>query len=597
MIGIQAVNTAAQNSQRRKVVTGIEGFDEITAGGLPRGRTTLVMGEPGAGKTIFALQALVSAVRQGDPGIFVAFEERTDDIITNAEAFGWDVGSLRAAGRLFFLDAHIPPDIIRTGGFDLGGLLATLRAQCDEMGAEYVVFDAIDVVLRHLDSRIVQRQEVYRLHSWLIDSHVTGLLTASLEGQGDDTQPYGHMQAIADCVVLLTQHVIDRVLLRELRVLKYRGSAFLANEFPVVISEDGLEVAALAPTNRDYPVYTERVSTGVERLDTMLRGGYLRGTSVLITGAPGTAKSTLCGAFVQAACRRGERALFLSFDEVPSEIIRNLASVDIHLRPYVDSGLLALQSGRTEVVSAEEHLIALKLLIRKHQPSCVVIDPLSAIVKAGGAPAALSMAKRLLHLAKSQGITLLCTSLLDSSLPDIEATPLQISTLADTWLHVAYVALEGERNRSLTIVKSRGTPHSNQVRELVLTSAGPTLTDVYTAEGRVLMGTARWQQEQREARERQRLEEEMERRRRDLEQAEAELLARIDGLQRQLHNSRAELALLERQEADRAEAYAARQVDLRTRRGALNEIPNQDDGDRPAGWRTPAAPPERAGGA
>ena len=576
----EKVVPAASAGPRGKTPTGIEGFDDLTYGGLPSGRTTLVMGEPGAGKTLFALQTLASVARdQGGAGIFVAFEERVDDIISNASDFGWEVAAQRAAGRLMFIDAHVPPDVIRTGGFDFNGLLATLRAKCDELGARLVVFDALDVVLRHLNDRTAQRQEVYRLHSWLVDSDVTGLVTASIE-PGGEAQPYSLLHSIADCVIQLTHRLVDRVLLRELRVLKYRGSAFLANEFPLVIGPQGLEVAAVAVDVDDYPVTTERISSGVERLDDMLGGGYMRGTSILITGAPGTSKSTLSGAFLDAACRRGERCLYLSFDEVASEILRNMQSVGLRLRPWIEAGLLRIQSGRTDATSAEEHLMLLKTLIRQFEPRCVVIDPLSAIVKAGGAPAALSMAKRLLHLAKSQGITLLCTSLLDSGQPDVEATPLQISTLSDTWLHVSYLPYEGERNRALTIVKSRGTWHSNQVRELVLSDEGITLTDVYTAEGRVLMGTARWQQEQREAQARERQEAELERARRELEVAEQEIAGRIQILQQQLEHGRAELERLRAEQVLRERGQTDRDAQIRTLRGVGGApSPAGSDGD------------------
>jgi circadian clock protein KaiC len=573
---------------RPKLPTGIEGFDAITGGGLPRGRTTLVMGEPGAGKTIFALQALAHQASVGVPGIFVAFEERVDDIAQYGETFGWGVTGLRQQGRLYFLDAHFSPDLIRTGGFDFNGLLASLKVKCDEIGASAVVFDAIDVVLRHLDDPVERRQEVYRLHSWLVDSGVTGLLTVGLEPGGGE-HPYGVMQAIADCVIHLSHRLVDRVLLRELRVLKYRGSPFLANEFPIVIGPRGVEVAAVAVALGDYPVFTERVSSGVERLDEMLGGGFIRGTSVLITGAPGTAKSTLAGSFAAAACGRGEPVLLLSFDEVPSEIERNLRSVGIELAPWLEAGRLHLHSGRTEAVSAEEHLISLKSLLDAYQPRCVVIDPLSAIVKAGGAPAALSMAKRLLHLAKSRGITLVCTSLLDSGHPDVEATPLQISTLCDTWLHLSYQPVEGERNRALTIVKARGTWHSNQVRELVLSANGVTLTDVYTAEGRVLMGTARWQQEQREAQQRERERAENERRRSELEQTEAELLARLHALERELERSRAERLALEQQVSTGVRAQQARDDDLRRLRGAAAQPADASD----ANHQTAAVPQPR----
>jgi circadian clock protein KaiC len=551
-----------------KALTGIEGFDEITYGGLPRGRTSLIIGSPGSGKTVFALQTLVNGARQWrEPGIFVAFEENSKQIITNAASFGWDLNAL-TENRLFFLDARMSTDTIRTGPFDLTGMLASLDAKAREMGARRIVFDSIDVLLTMLNDPIGERQEIYRLHEWLNSTGLTGIITTRGDPQSSpDSQRFGFIQYTTDCIVQLVMRVTERVALRELRVLKYRGSTFRGNEFPFVIGQAGIEVAAFGE-EREVQVFTERISSGVERLDTMLNGGYLRGTSVLITGAPGTAKSSLAGAFTAAACQRGERTLLVSYDEAGAEIVRNLASIGLDLQPYIDNGLLCFYASQTQSGSAEEHLIRLRNLIRTYDPRCLVVDPLSAMIKAGGHLNALGVAIRLLALTKTAGITSVFTSLLEGSDPSQESSPLRISTIADTWIHLSYLVQGGERNRALTIVKSRGTRHSNQVRELLLSDEGITLADVYSAGGAVLMGTLRWERELLEQNEEVKRQAELERKRREFELAIVEANARIEILKRESEARAAELKLLDQQEQKQDHAGLAGQAERLRRRRA-----------------------------
>jgi len=330
------------------------------------------------------------------------------------------------------------------------------------------------------------------------------------------------------------------------------------NEAPLVITNSGIEVPSFRFNNQGYPVFTERVTTGIERLDNMLEGGYLRGTSILITGSSGTAKSTLGGAFAQAACLRGEPTLYISFDENASEIVRNLSSVGINLTPHLQSGLLSTYSNRSKDRSAEEHLVQIKALIRKHHPHNMVIDPISSLIKAGGQLNALAVSQRLIHLTKSEGITLIMTSLLAGDNPDMEATPLLISTIADTWMHLSYMMQGGERNRALTIIKSRGTHHSNQVHELILSDEGISLCDVYTSGGTVLMGTLRYEKEEAEREEQERLSIENKRRKHELLLTEAETNVRIESLKRELENMRAELTLLDQQQAQRLQEQQER---------------------------------------
>ncbi|MEO6874841.1 MAG: circadian clock protein KaiC [Opitutaceae bacterium] len=487
-----------------KMPTGIEGFDDITHGGLPRGRATLLVGGPGSGKTLFALRFLAhGAMECNEPGIFVAFEETHNRIIANAAAFGWDIPRMVRRKKMTFVDAQPRSDLIQAGNFDLSGLLAAVGNEARKIGARRIVFDALDIVLALLPDDTARRREVYRLHEWLILDGLTALITAkssSDETRSSSPQPFGFMQFMVDCAVLLNHRVALGVSQRNLRVLKYRGSSFDENEAPFVIGKGGFDVAIshLRP-GKEAKVSSERVSSGVARLDTMLGGGYYRGACVVITGFPGTAKTTLSGAFAEAACSRGERTIFFSFDSDSSDVIRNLGSVGIRLNRYVKSGLLRMISGRSISGSAESLLVRIKTLAREHQARCLVIDPVSTLARVGNELTAHGVAERLIDWTKAEGNTLLCTSLLDQMHGQVETgAEIHISTIADTWIHLNYLVQAGERNRGLSIIKSRGTAHSNQVRELILSDAGVTLADIYTAGGEVLMGTMRYEKENAE---------------------------------------------------------------------------------------------------
>jgi circadian clock protein KaiC len=561
-----------------KARTGIEGFDEITNGGLPRGRTTLFEGGAGSGKTLMALQTLVNGARlYNEPGIFVAFEESAQRITANASKFGWDLKALQKK-KLFFLDAQQTPDLIQSGGFDLGGMLAAIGAKAREMNAKRIVFDAIDVVLALLNDPAAERREIYRLHEWLLASGLTGIITSKLgilyqyDANAANRPQAGYMQFMVDCAVTLNHEMIKGTSQRNLRVLKYRGSAFSENESPFLIGSEGVQVAGareMGNTKRGKAWnIEERISSGVARLDAMLGGGYYRGAGVLITGFPGTAKTTLGGAFAEAACKRGERTLFISFDSDANEVIRNLASVDIQLKRFVKNGMLRLVSARAIAGSSEIHFMQIKNLAKEHRARCLVIDPVSALAKAGNEGAAYSVAERLLDWTKQSGITLFCSSLLHESGPGTEGTPLQISTIADTWIHLNYLVHGGERNRGLSIIKSRGTAHSNQVRELVLSSSGVTLTDAYTAGGEVLMGTLRWEKERAVEAARDLAQAATEERRQEIEAEEAEIEARLKALQHALKAKRVQRVALGRSMADETADRADGRIQMRELRGA-----------------------------
>jgi circadian clock protein KaiC len=555
-----------------KVRTGIEGFDEITHGGLPRGRTSLLVGGPGSGKTLFGLRFLVHGAQEcQEPGIFVAFEETSKRITANAEVFGWELPKLQRK-TLFFLDAQPSTDLIQSGQFDLSGMLAVLGAQAKEMGARRIVFDAIDIVLALLPDATTKRREVYRLHEWLLARGLTALITAKADGDEASSfgpQPFGFMHFMVDCAVMLNHRVSLGVSQRNLRVLKYRGSGFDENESPFVIGTNGFDVAiarTLGP--KEINVSQERVSSGVKRLDTMLGGGYYRGASVLITGFPGTAKTTLSGAFAEAACRRGERTMFFSFDSDGNEVVRNLESVGIRLDRYVKSGVLRMISARTISGSAESLLVRIKSLARGHKARCVVIDPVSTLAKVGNELTAHGVAERLIDWSKADGTTLVCTSLLDEMNGQLEGgTPLQISTIADTWIHLNYLVQAGERNRGLSIIKSRGTSHSNQVRELILSDAGVTLADIYTAGGEVLMGAMRWEKESAERVANEVADVAGKLKRVTLDAEEAVLEVRAKSLQTELLAKQVEKTLLERITSSRKGELSRGRIQMREMRG------------------------------
>jgi circadian clock protein KaiC len=551
-----------------KITTGIVGFDELSYGGLTRNRTTLLMGGPGAGKTVFSLQTLVNAAHaHNESGIFVAFEETTRQILADASGFNWGLPAL-AKAKLFFLEAQLSPAVVQSGEFDLSGMLAMLKAKKDAIGARWIVFDGIDVLLTLLHNPIAEMREIYRIRDWLAENEMNAIITAKTDSGLGESVRYDFMQFMMDCVVRLSRRIESGVSLHRVQITKFRGSDFVAGEYPVSWGKAGMEIGAPEPAEIRHAASTDRVSVGFERLDTMLGGGLFRGSSTLITGVPGTSKTTLAGKFAEAACKRGERTLFISFDEGADPIMRNLSSVGIQLAPHVKSGVLRMYSARTESIAAEDHLTKLKALIREHKPRCLVIDPLSAIAKSGGLAAARAVANRFIYMVKDDGVTVLITAISEGDDPQTEATELQISAVADTWIHLSYIVRSGERNRALTIIKSRGTWHSNQVRELILSDAGPMLADVYTAGGEVLMGTLRWEKETEE-RSRDKLRQAQgDLKQRELQFAEADTQVRIKALEMDLQRQRAELVLYSRDDKARAVSSSERESELRTMRSA-----------------------------
>ena len=562
--------------------SGVGGLDRIADGGLPRGGITLVLGGAGAGKTIFGMQVLAGGAKQGERGILVAFEEYADELVANTSGFVWSE-STRPGGGVEVLDASLSQVVEQSGAFDLVGLLAVVGARAAASDARRIVFDGLDVLLSYLDDPTLVRRELFRLRAWVRERGMSAIITAKADA-ADARAPteYDFLQFMADCVVTLHHRVSQGTALRFLRVSKYRGASHSANEFSFAITEHGIEVTSSTAAELNYGASTERVSTGVERLDAMLSGGYHRGSSVLVTGAPGTAKSSLSAAFAHDASARGERTLYVSFDESADQIVRNVASIGLNLQPFVDSGVLVLRSMRGRAESPESHVMRIRKLFEEHAPKNLVVDPLSSFLQRGCEPDAEAAALHLIDFAKSMGVTIVSTSLVVSSSPFSEETPLSVSTVADTWIHLSYLNQGGERNRALTIVKSRGTGHSNQVRELVLSDDGITLADVYSAGGQVLMGTLRWEKEHEEKRARSEAEARDHVRAQHAAAALAATQAQIETLRRAYAIQEAELAQLQ----SAAEAAVLHrdtetvEVRLRRRADRSTETPEASGGER-----------------
>jgi circadian clock protein KaiC len=572
----QAVNAIQKKS------TGIDGLDDITGGGLPELGLTAVSGGPGAGKTVLALQTIFHRLtRHGEPAIFVTFEEPEAQIWRHAASFAWGAGALDL-NKIQVLDARLPIDVVGSGDFDLSALLTGLSAIVEETGARNVVFDGIDVLLSGLATHTLERRELSRLADWLYETDLFGILTVKSEGLADrDRQRSDYIQYHTNCVVSLDVDLDRTSLLRSLRIVKYRGSGFSADPKPLVIGETGIEVIAFRGTRQSYRTYEDRLSSGIPRLDALLGGGYIRGSSILVSGAPGTSKTSLGASFLASACASGKTSLLASFDESASQIVAHMQSIGLELTSYLQSGALIIQSYPSSNLSPAEIFLKLRALIEDHKPDCLMIDPLSALQRRAN-PFSAMICEALFDVAKSRGITLLSSSLLDGMTSDPESSVSQVSTLVDTWLHVSYLAHQGERNRALTIIKSRGTSHSNQVRELILSHAGLDLVDVYAAGGEVLMGSARAEREAQDRRSAVVAAADQRQRRLALDRSVAEFEAVASKAAQDLDWKQREVAAMEDHERARLEAEEETALErLRLRRGLDDMRESREFEDRP----------------
>ena len=528
--------------QLPKTRTGIDGLDEITEGGLPQGRPTLVCGSAGCGKTLLAIEFLVRGITEYDePGVLMTFEETAAELTANVASLGFDLAQLQADQKLRLDHVHVDrSEIEETGEYDLEGLFIRLGYAIDSIGARRVVLDTVEALFAGFPNQAVLRSEIRRLFRWLKDRGVTTIITAE-RGEGSLTRQ-GLEEYVSDCVMLLDNRVIDQITTRRLRIVKYRGSTHGTNEYPYLITETGFSVLPVTSLRLDHPVSNDILSTGIAGLDEMFgKGGFYQGSSVLITGTAGTAKTTLAAAFAAEACRQGRRCLFFAFEESAPQLVRNMQSVSLDLTPFLDRGLLRVEASRPTLNGLERHLVTLHQAIRDFQPQVVVIDPISNLITVGNQQEVSSMLTRTIDFLKVNGITALFTSLISGRHAQQQMTEEGVSSLVDTWVSVRDLEGLGERNRGLSILKSRGMAHSNQVREFIITDQGVQLLDVVVGPQGIVTGTGRLtQQLQEEAQalaarqELTRKDRELERKRRVLEATIANLRTEFESVEEEL---------------------------------------------------------------
>lgn len=556
-----------------KAPTGIPGLDEITAGGLPAGRPTLICGSAGCGKTLMAMEFLVrGATEFGEPGVFMSFEEGVEELAANVRSLGFEVDRLIEDEKLVVDYVHVErSEIEESGEYDLEGLFIRLGFAIDSIGAKRVVLDTLEVLFGGLQNEAVLRAELRRLFRWLKERGVTAVITGE-RGEGALTRQ-GLEEYVSDCVILLDHRVGEQLATRRLRVVKYRGSIHGTNEYPFLIDERGIEVLPVTSLGLNHEAPTERVSSGVPGLDEMLGGqGYYRGSSVLLSGRAGTGKTSVSAHFADAACRRGERCVYFAFEESRSQVVRNMRSIGVDLQPWVDQGLLLFHAARPTLHGLERHLVTMYKTIRDFQPRVVVVDPITNFLSVGDEEEVKSMLMRLIDFLKMDQITGLFTSLTHTE--HIEQTEVGVSSLMDTWLLLRENELSAERNRTLYVLKSRGMSHSNQLREVLLTEQGIRLVDVYLGSEGALTGAARLAQETRERIAAETRRQEIERARRDLERKREALEARIAALRLDFEAEEEEARLRIEQEQSREQRLTDQRNDMARARGVQKSAPN-----------------------
>ena len=474
-----------------KASTGIRGLDEITGGGLPAGRPTLLCGGAGAGKTLFSMQFLVQgALQENEPGVLVAFEETAEELAQNVASLGFDLNDLIARGKLVIDHVQIDrSQFEETGEYDLDGLFVRLGYAIDSVGAKRVVLDTLESLFAALPNEAILRAELRRLFRWLKDKGVTAIITA--EGGNGTLTRHGLEEYVSDCVILLDHRVVDQISTRRVRIVKYRGTSHGTNEYPFLVEESGITVMPITSVGLSYNASRERVSTGVAELDRMLGDrGFYRGSSILVSGAAGSGKSSIAASFADAACRRGERCLYFAFEESADQVIRNMQSIGIDFTRWIKKSLLRVNSARPTAYGLERHLLTMHKSIVDFAPHAVVVDPVTSLISAGAAADVHSALMRLIDLLKIQEATSLFVSLTHGNASP-EQTDVGISSLMDTWILLRNIERSGELNRVLYVLKSRGMQHSNQIREFKLTARGLSLMDVYVGTSGVLTGSAR----------------------------------------------------------------------------------------------------------
>jgi circadian clock protein KaiC len=538
----------------QKARTGIAGLDEITGGGLPKGRTTIVCGGPGCGKTMLGIEFLVrGALEFDEPGVLMAFEETPRDIARNVASLGFDIEDLAKKNKLFLDYVYVEPsEIQETGEYDLEGLFIRLQNAVDSIGAKRVMFDTVEALFSGFSNPGILRAEFRRLFRWLKDRDLTAIVTAE-RGDGSLTRQ-GLEEYVSDCVILLDHRIKDQISARRLRIVKYRGTKHGADEYPFLIDEHGMSILPLTSLQLQHGVSNERISSGVPDLDDMLEGkGFYRGSSILFSGTAGSGKTTLSASFAEETCRRGERCLYIDFEESKSQVERNMKSVGIDLEKWSQKGLLFHEAWRPTQFGIEMHLLRIHKLIEKVKPKSIIIDPVSNLISGSSEREVYSMLMRLMDFLKESGITAVFVSLTGGS-DSLESSTVGISSLIDTWILLRDIELNGERNRCLYVLKSRGMAHSNQLREFKMSSKGIKLIPAYVGPGGVLTGSSRLSQEAKERNEGRLRQQEIERRRQQIEQRRLTLQAQIAVLQAEsaAADQEAEQLILEDREREQA---------------------------------------------
>ena len=565
----------------QKERTGIPGFDEITLGGLPAGRPTLVCGSAGAGKTLFAMEFLVrGATLYNQPGVFISFEESNEELTTNVASLGFDLNQLVVDKKLVLDYVFIErSEIEETGEYDLEGLFLRLGHAIDSIGAKRIVLDTLEALFSALPNEAIIRAELRRLFRWLKEKGVTALITCE-RGEGKLTR-YGLEEYVADCVILLDNRVENQISTRRMRIVKYRGTSHGTNEYPFLIDEKGFSVVPITSLGLSHPAPTEYISSGIARLDTMLDGkGFYRGSSILVSGTAGTGKSTIGAHFVESACARGERALFFAFEESQDQIVRNMRSIGIDLEKFVKKGLLKFQNARPSTWGLELHLAMIHNMISEFSPSVVMVDPITNFLAIGDRIETKQMLTRLIDFLKSRQITAMFTSLTSGG-DDLEDSEVDVSSLMDAWLLVKNIECNGERNRGLYILKARGVAHSNQIREFLLTDHGIQLVDAYVGSEGVLMGSARSSQVAREKAAEVDRKLVMERKQRELRRKQELYEAQLIALKSQYETERDTILRELEEEKQRQQVVAVQRLEIARLRQADNgEVQMQGNGAR-----------------
>ena len=559
------------NNNLLKSPTGIQGFDEITGGGLPTGRPTLVCGGAGCGKTLFGMEFLVRGTTQfNEPGVFMSFEETNEELIKNVASLGFDLDDLIKHKKIALDHVHIErSEIEETGEYDLEGLFIRLNYAIDSIGAKRVVLDTIESLFAGLPNQLILRAELRRLFRWLKDKGVTAIITGE---RGEETLTrQGLEEYVSDCVIMLDHRVTEQNSTRRLRVIKYRGSMHGTNEYPFLIDENGFSVLPITSLGLNHIISNERISSGITALDKMLEGkGYFRGSTVLVSGTAGVGKTSIASHFAEAACKRGERVLYFCFEESPSQLMRNMLSIGIKLETWVKKGLLQFQATRPTNYGLEMHLAATHKAVHNFKPHIVILDPINTFIIGEQEIGVKTMLMRIVDYLKSNQITALFTSLTANE-GTLEYTDVGISSLIDTWLLLRDIELSGERNRGMYVLKSRGMAHSNQIREFILTDHGVELREVYIGASGVLTGSARMAQEANENAKLLTRKHDIERKKREIERKRRTLEAQIAALHADFESEESEAVKMIETEQDIIKQLERDKIEMRESRKTGDE--------------------------